>query len=87
MTMWMIRTILLTLITELWSIEREFVLLALWQVIYVYNKNNNMKVTFIIGEIGHFTFQALLIQLTTSVALIKVATIAVDLIAINFLPR
>lgn len=39
------------------------------------------------GEIGSFTFQALLIQLTTSIALIKIATTAVDLIAINLLPR
>lgn len=39
------------------------------------------------GEIGFFTFQALLIQLTTSVALVKIATTAVDLLAINLLPR
>lgn len=40
----------------------------------------------IAGELGHFTFQTLLIQLTTSLALMKVATTAVDLIAINILP-
>lgn len=39
------------------------------------------------GEIGAFTFQALLIQLTTSIALVKVATTAVDLLAIHLLPR
>ena len=40
----------------------------------------------IIGQLGHFTFQTLLIQLTTSLALMKVATTVVDLIAINVLP-
>lgn len=40
-----------------------------------------------VGEIGSFTFQALLIQLTTSIALVKIATTAVDLLAIHLLPR
>eukprot|EP01111_Echinosteliopsis_oligospora_P016821 TRINITY_DN7116_c0_g1_i2.p1 TRINITY_DN7116_c0_g1~~TRINITY_DN7116_c0_g1_i2.p1 ORF type:complete len:418 (-),score=74.27 TRINITY_DN7116_c0_g1_i2:19-1272(-) len=39
------------------------------------------------GEIGIFKFQVLLIQLTSALALIKVATTIVDLIAIYLLPR
>jgi hypothetical protein len=41
----------------------------------------------IAGQIGTFRFQTLLIQLTTSLALMKLATTAVDLIAINLLPE
>jgi len=39
------------------------------------------------GEIGFFDFQTLLIQLTTSLALLKIATTLVDLVAIKLLPR
>lgn len=41
----------------------------------------------IAGQVGSFRFQTLLIQLTTSLALMKLATTAVDLIAINLLPE
>jgi len=53
----------------------------------VVNRKGIRIVGLMAGEIGSFTFQALLIQLTTSIALIKVATTAVDLLAIHLLPR
>ncbi len=39
------------------------------------------------GTLGAFKFQVLLLQLTTSLALIKLASVIVDTLAVRFLPR
>jgi hypothetical protein len=77
----------LSAITKIEDFVQETVYTA-----YPYNRTSMEKrgvrvIGVISGQIGSFDFQVLLVQLTTSLALIKVATTVVDLIAIRLLPR
>jgi len=54
---------------------------------YVIERRGIRVIGVVTGELGEFEFQTFLIQLTTALALIKVATTVVDLVALNILPR
>jgi len=59
---------------------------------YPYNRttieNRGIRIVGVLtGQIGSFDFQALLLQLTTSLTLIKLATVIVDQIAMYILPK